>query len=574
MNKVITVWLPIVLLACPVWALERANEKENLDKLELSVLLDQGDGEVLAGGSEVSFSVRVSHDSYVILYNLDSEGRVHLLYPEGQGGLRRLRAGEILSIPESGPAWKTGSNTGMEFVQAVATTRRDLIDENELYFLEQGDAPQIVRDPFLALNIMADRLIRSPARNREVAFDYTFFYINERVSHPKIACPAYSENDTADDHSGGECGGYSVRAVDLYQDTFPYRAGWEAVPIDVSYRGSDLSESDIYALPDTYQEPVENTETIREIYVVQQRAYNPVYYPSGWGIHLSSWRSSVWWGIWWGDPWYYYPTCYSYYPYSWYGYYHWGHHYYSYNPYYCKPYYYGKSYCSAEPYRYKSYTTATTYKKGGSRYKGRSSTATYGESLAGRTTRTRTSPALTTVSGGRDRYKDAGTRSGAYTRNSRSGSNVRSRTDYNPIRGRSPSSRQSYDSRRTAKSERFRSYNNVTRRSSVSRYTSRNGDRSYSRPYVQPTRSRPTYQRGASSRYQWKNYPISGGSRSNSSGYRTRTWSPSFRPISGQRSSSSGWRTRSPASGRSFRSSAGRPSSGTRSRSSGGSRRR
>jgi hypothetical protein len=585
-----TAAVTLVTLLLPVTsalALERAAPgPETVQKLEVSLLLDQGDGEVLASGSEVSFSVRANQDAYVILYNIDVEGRVHLLFPESADRLERLPAGRILGIPASGPGWKAGSETGMEFVQAIATTRKDLIEESELYFLETGESPRILDDPFVAMNIMTDKLVRAPARNREVALDYTFFYVNERVSHPRTVCPVYREKGGVGDHDPAACEDYTIRAVDLYQTSFPYEPGFEVLPRN--YEGSSgytyQGGLDEYRLStDVDTEPAYRSEGVTNVYVGYGAGAYPLWYGSGWGIHYARYWDPIWWDAWWWDPWF----CLAYRPYpsyhfSWYWQYYPHYSYYAYDPYYCDPFFFhyrtGHDYYGHGKVRYRtSLADVTRYKKGGFRYQTRYATAASRSAVKQRsvsraqrglkadrtraasrvaTTRTRTFDRRLTAK--RTRLDRSATRTPASYR-TRSVPRTR------------PTTRAAFESRRNLKSRQFRDRERSVRsqpRTSLRRYGSSLGRRGYE------TRGRPGLQR-------W-NYGNRSRSRAPAPTLRwnrgTRRGSPDrsrslFRSLRPERRSTSSRGTRLRSSRGASRP-APRSRAGSRSRSRGGSKKK
>ena len=49
--------------------------------LDVSLRLIGGRGAVLIPGRDINLTFQTSSDAYVIIYNIDSEGYVHLLYP-------------------------------------------------------------------------------------------------------------------------------------------------------------------------------------------------------------------------------------------------------------------------------------------------------------------------------------------------------------------------------------------------------------------------------------------------------------------------------------------------------------
>jgi hypothetical protein len=154
-------------------------------------------GTVLNAGEEVAFKFQTLEDAYVIVFNIDSSGYVHLLHPEQ--GLSMAAARRTYDVPEGrNSTLLVSGETGVEFVFALAVPQRDWVDEDELSYLFSLDAGQggdsaptpyrIDGDPFLAANIIAAELVRGISRRPGVFLDFTYFYVNERVPYPCYLC--------------------------------------------------------------------------------------------------------------------------------------------------------------------------------------------------------------------------------------------------------------------------------------------------------------------------------------------------------------------------------------------------
>jgi hypothetical protein len=161
----------------------------------LSLTLDDPIGSIYQEGEEVGFTIRTDRDAYVVVFNIDTEGFVHLLYPQDRKNLRKFSANRIHYIPEDREqTLVVGGTTGIEFVFAVAVENRDYINEEEIGFLAANDITpdsnnfQIDGDPLLAANRVASQLVRGISHRRGVTMSYTYFYINEAVDFPRYLC--------------------------------------------------------------------------------------------------------------------------------------------------------------------------------------------------------------------------------------------------------------------------------------------------------------------------------------------------------------------------------------------------
>ncbi|HXV14436.1 MAG TPA: DUF4384 domain-containing protein, partial [Candidatus Krumholzibacteria bacterium] len=149
-------------------------------------------GTVLSTGDPVSFEYQTRKDAAVLVFNIDSEGYVHLLYPTA--GPETSRALQTYTVPAEGAELVVDATTGVEFVFALAVDDPSAIDAAELDRLRgtdvEGAEPyRIDGDPFIAANMIAGELVRGVS-HRGVYFGYTYFYVNERVEYPCYLCGA------------------------------------------------------------------------------------------------------------------------------------------------------------------------------------------------------------------------------------------------------------------------------------------------------------------------------------------------------------------------------------------------
>ncbi|MCK4548680.1 MAG: DUF4384 domain-containing protein, partial [Candidatus Krumholzibacteria bacterium] len=158
--------------------------------LDVSLRLIGGRGAVLMPGRDINLTFQTSSDAYVIIYNIDSEGYVHLLYP-ANGRPEMISGRKVHFLPEQGAGitWEVGGNTGVEYIHAIAVDDPSRIDRDELYYLAQNSTMpeerrlRIDMDPFLAFNMIDEELI-GDAERMTPATDYTYFYINRKVDYP------------------------------------------------------------------------------------------------------------------------------------------------------------------------------------------------------------------------------------------------------------------------------------------------------------------------------------------------------------------------------------------------------
>ncbi|MFQ5510506.1 MAG: DUF4384 domain-containing protein [Candidatus Krumholzibacteriia bacterium] len=318
----------------------------------VSVTLADPSGSVYQQGESVSFTVRSDADAYVLVFDIDTEGFVTLLYPRTGHSLPKLSPGEELRIPNgAGESLRISGMTGMEFVFALSVPDRDAIAGREVASLLEGEsAPfhkrfRVDGDPFLAANRVAEKLVRGVRYSEGVSLAYTYFYVDEAVGFPRYLCEECFAS--GEDPYGPGAPSYHAAAAFDNEDhlSFPLSAGFER----------QFAENP--AKPDGYDDGNETEGTVNRVYV----SYDPDSY---YGYDSYPWYAGFGYYPYYGLG--YYPYYgYGHYPYN-YGFY-WGIGF-SFGDYYGYPYYYGGAY----PYYYGNYGNYGYYRHGGESISSRS----------------------------------------------------------------------------------------------------------------------------------------------------------------------------------------------------------
>jgi hypothetical protein len=163
--------------------------------LDVDVQLIGGDGRLVYPGQEVGFTFRVNRDAYVVIYDIDTEGRTHLLYPRNRWDSEFVRGGTTHFLPGRGADYRLVADgpAGEEFVVAVASDEPiadrwvecwdGLAGFTEYDHLGSTSARVgFVRgDRFRAMDLVASRLIEVPVDpvGYGTARDYTSFYVGD-----------------------------------------------------------------------------------------------------------------------------------------------------------------------------------------------------------------------------------------------------------------------------------------------------------------------------------------------------------------------------------------------------------
>jgi hypothetical protein len=294
--------------------------------LSVSVtLLGEKDG-VYRAGTEVRLMFQTTRDAYVVVYNIDADGYVNLLYPEdGLPVLSKANTTNFLPPPGKSVVWETSGTTGIEYIHAVAVADKGRLDEDELYFLSRGDRlPEgkrlrIDSDPFLAFNTIDGEIVRG-AESDPPATDFEHFFVNKRVEYPRYLCAKCHSPEKLPDPYAMQCPEIVIEQIAYENEPrYPYPPLYDVKHVG---EGGDYS-SDKYADSWLDEEDDDETDVHMTISYDDYNPYASYYYPSiffydpfwwgfGWGFG---------WSWWWGyNCWYPYGGwCGGYYPYYPYG---------------------------------------------------------------------------------------------------------------------------------------------------------------------------------------------------------------------------------------------------------------
>ena len=295
-------------------------------------------GSVYRPGKDIQLSFQTTKDAYVVVYNIDADGYVHLLYPEdGRSALSEGRKTHFLPPPGKNEYWETGATTGVEYIHAVAVTEPGRINENELYFLAQGNGLakekrlRIDIDPFLGFN-MIDEEIVSGTENDPPATDYTYFYVNRRVEYPRYLCSKCHSPEKLSDPYAMECPEIVIEKIAYDEEPrYPYPPLYDIRHVgdkpeedaDTSDRYSEkwLDEGDV----DNEENDTDDTHLRLSIsyggynpfwpqYGPTLLAFDPFYWDPFWWDFNWYWGDSFWWPSygWWYPPSYYWAYHYRY----------------------------------------------------------------------------------------------------------------------------------------------------------------------------------------------------------------------------------------------------------------------
>ena len=175
-------------------------------RLSVDVWINKEEGGVFTSGEKMQVFFRASQDAYVLIYNIDTEGYIHLIYPFRPSDPSRVEAGATYRVPSRHDPYDLVAEgpEGMEYIVALASpfpfqdlpwflapgstedsrARDDQGDANAEDDLDQG---VIVGDPYVGMEKLNSRLVPN-GREDQVATADTYFYLGRRVDYPRYVC--------------------------------------------------------------------------------------------------------------------------------------------------------------------------------------------------------------------------------------------------------------------------------------------------------------------------------------------------------------------------------------------------
>ncbi|MFC1683410.1 DUF4384 domain-containing protein, partial [Candidatus Zixiibacteriota bacterium] len=181
-----------VLMSVPAMAFEEVGERPSRP-LEVEVWLNKHNGAIYEPGQYVRAYFQTPEDGYVVVYNVDTQGFVHVLYPK-YNDPAWVEGGRIYEIPDpyDGYDLVVDGPTGIEYVVAVAShfpLNLRAIEEIEAGMDSDIYWPMghITGDPHLAIYQINERLAWGDNEYdpEGYASDVGWFYVQRWVPYPR-----------------------------------------------------------------------------------------------------------------------------------------------------------------------------------------------------------------------------------------------------------------------------------------------------------------------------------------------------------------------------------------------------
>jgi hypothetical protein len=208
-------------------------------QLDVDVWINKDEGGVYRPGESMRVYFRSTLDSYVLVFNVDTEGYIHLVYPYGPEDLPAVEGGRAYRIPSRSDPYDLVADgpPGVEYVVAVASpsplqnlpwylspgrvdgTRPDLEDDDD-----DTESGRIEGDPYVGIDRIIRRIV-PPGRENRVATNETYFYIGRRVEYPRYVCADCHYHPFYFDPYVNACSAFEIRVDATWAHYAPIRLG-------------------------------------------------------------------------------------------------------------------------------------------------------------------------------------------------------------------------------------------------------------------------------------------------------------------------------------------------------------
>lgn len=176
----------ISALALAMLNLQFAIAERRSEAVALEVWVDKGNAAMYHSGERIGIYFHTNRDCYVLIYNIDTEGRKRILFPRfGDDGF--VAGGVTHRLPDyyDRHSLQVSRLKGIEYIHGIATShpaalRYDFLPNNCLF-----DTSPISGDPFEAINEINFKII---PMNHLLASSTTYFFVENFVWYPRYMC--------------------------------------------------------------------------------------------------------------------------------------------------------------------------------------------------------------------------------------------------------------------------------------------------------------------------------------------------------------------------------------------------
>jgi len=162
---------------------------------------DRGDDEIYQRGEAVRIHFETNSDAYAVVYRIDAEGSVSILWPRSRFDDGFVFGHHTYNLPTPGAQRiRAAGSEGVEYVQVVVSAYPFDLRGLEVDFhhegAEQEHAYYIAGDPFLAMNDVNYAVTGLEDASDYVVTNYLSYYVHRQVDHPRYMCTQCHDDDS------------------------------------------------------------------------------------------------------------------------------------------------------------------------------------------------------------------------------------------------------------------------------------------------------------------------------------------------------------------------------------------
>ena len=196
--------LPLLALAIVITMTATATAA-TAQSLNVKLRSNRGDGAVYQPGDAISLTVKTNRDADLIVYEIDADGSVHVLFPF-EGNDTSIEGGTVLALPEDADEQLVVEGpVGEGYIVAIASDEpfrrlpwylrsRDPRAEELGYTNDDRETDgvtrdgKIVGDPFVAMERIRRQVLAEGVKSHSFATAYTSYYVHNEVRYPRYLC--------------------------------------------------------------------------------------------------------------------------------------------------------------------------------------------------------------------------------------------------------------------------------------------------------------------------------------------------------------------------------------------------
>ena len=159
----------------------------------VNVWHDRGEDEVYQRGEDVRIHFECNHDAYAVVYRVDAEGYVEILWPRSRYDDGFVFGHHTYNLPTPGAdRIRAADSEGVEYVQALVSAYPFDLRGLDVDFHHENESEAreyyVAGDPFLAMNDINFAVTGLEDAEDYVATNYVSYYVHRAVDHPRYMC--------------------------------------------------------------------------------------------------------------------------------------------------------------------------------------------------------------------------------------------------------------------------------------------------------------------------------------------------------------------------------------------------